>query len=556
MAAEATFVLRAVDATKQAFANVQNSLQRMTNSAQKLTSAFGVGLGVAGIGMMAKSVLDLGGKLNDLSIEAGMTTDSFQGLAYANLQNGLAFEQTAKAAENLRSKIQDAVSGNEAAIKSFQALNLTGEGLRALSINKQWEVIAISLANATDKQAAYNAIADIFGAKIGPKMKETLSQIAAVGFDEISKGFDSIKLTDREIKNIDRAGDSFQVMFAKVKAGAASAFVGAQNYLEKFLTEMERSRMRIRPEGLLIGPMLQEGTPTPTVKAISEEDKSAMEAAKIDAEAAKFAVEHAKTADVSEDRTSRMMRATNDLQAIRNANLQKYEQTISSIRSPLQIYMAEIERITKLEETQGMTVEAASTALGIAGAAYASAAGDAEDMASRILAANENANKAIPAMSHLAQMSSDAGNIIALGFEDAILSGQKLQEVIKGIGRDLLRMVFQQTITAPLAKGIGNVIAGLPFMANGGPVSANSPYIVGERGPELFVPHASGSIVSNSNMNQGGGSAGSSINVNYNIAAGVTRNELAPILEQERRRLKAEIPDMVRRGGAYRSAFA
>ena len=556
MAAEATFVLRAVDATKQAFANVQNSLQRMTNSAQKLTSAFGVGLGVAGIGMMVKSVLDLGGKLNDLSIEAGMTTDSFQGLAYANLQNGLAFEQTAKAAENLRSKIQDAVSGNDAAIKSFEALNLTGEGLRALSIDKQWEVIAISLANATDKQAAYNAIADIFGAKIGPKMKETLSQIAAVGFDEISKGFDSIKLTDREIKNIDRAGDSFQVMFAKVKAGAASAFVGAQNYLEKFLTEMERSRMRIRPEGLLIGPMLQEGLPAPTVKAISEEDKSAMEAAKIDAEAAKFAVEHAKTADVSEDRTSRMMRASNDLQAIRNANLQKYEQTISSIRSPLQIYMEEIERITKLEETQGMTVENAAQALGIAGAAYASASGDVEDMSTRILAANENANKAIPAMSQLAIMSDNAGSIIAQGFEDAILSGEKLQEVIKGIGRDLLRMVFQQTITAPLAKGIGNVIAGLPFMAMGGPVSANSPYIVGEKGPELFVPRASGSIVSNSNMNQGGGSAGSLINVNYNIAAGVTRNELAPILEQERRRLKAEIPDMVRRGGAYRSAFA
>ena len=130
------------------------------------------------------------------------------------------------------------------------------------------------------------------------------------------------------------------------------------------------------------------------------------------------------------------------------------------------------------------------------------------------------------------------------------------QTHLKQIGRDLVRLVFQNVITTPLAKGIGNVINGLPFMAMGGPVSANSPYIVGERGPELFVPHASGSIVSNSNMNQGGGSAGSSININYNIAAGVTRNELAPILEQERRRLKAEIPDMVRRGGAYRSAFA
>ena len=122
---------------------------------------------------------------------------------------------------------------------------------------------------------------------------------------------------------------------------------------------------------------------------------------------------------------------------------------------------------------------------------------------------------------------------------------------------DLIRLVFQNVVTAPLAKGIGGAInAAFGMRAMGGPVSANTPYIVGERGAELFVPHASGSIVSNSNMNQGGGYAGSSINVSYNIAAGVTRNELAPILEQERRRLKAEIPDMVRRGGAYRSAFA
>jgi hypothetical protein len=31
----------------------------------------------------------------------------------------------------------------------------------------------------------------------------------------------------------------------------------------------------------------------------------------------------------------------------------------------------------------------------------------------------------------------------------------------------------------------------------GGPVSSNQPYIVGERGPELFVPGVSGSVVSN-----------------------------------------------------------
>jgi hypothetical protein len=150
----------------------------------------------------------------------------------------------------------------------------------------------------------------------------------------------------------------------------------------------------------------------------------------------------------------------------------------------------------------------------------------------------------------------NAGNILASGFEDAIFSGQKLGEVIRSLGMDLMRMVFQQTVTAPLAAGIsGAILKGFGARAMGGPVNSGSPYVVGEKGPELFVPHSSGSIVPNGAMGSSGGSTGG-VNVTYNIAAGVSRAELVPILEQERRRLKAEIPDMVRRGGSYRSAFA
>jgi tape measure domain-containing protein len=45
------------------------------------------------------------------------------------------------------------------------------------------------------------------------------------------------------------------------------------------------------------------------------------------------------------------------------------------------------------------------------------------------------------------------------------------------------------------------------FRADGGSVNANSPYIVGERGIEMFVPNQSGTIVSNQNMQNIGGSA-------------------------------------------------
>ena len=154
------------------------------------------------------------------------------------------------------------------------------------------------------------------------------------------------------------------------------------------------------------------------------------------------------------------------------------------------------------------------------------------------------------------RLSMEAGAMIAQGFEDAILSGQKLGEVVRSLGRDLVRLVFSQLVTQPLAAGIGGAIkAAFGFRAMGGPVSSGSPYVVGEQGPELFVPHASGTIVPNNKMG-GGGSGSGGVTVNYNIAAGVSRAELVPILDQERRRLKAEIPDMVRRGGGYRAAFA
>lgn len=41
--------------------------------------------------------------------------------------------------------------------------------------------------------------------------------------------------------------------------------------------------------------------------------------------------------------------------------------------------------------------------------------------------------------------------------------------------------------------------------AHGGPVQSGRPFLVGERGPELFVPDISGDIISNGNLGRGGG---------------------------------------------------
>ena len=59
--------------------------------------------------------------------------------------------------------------------------------------------------------------------------------------------------------------------------------------------------------------------------------------------------------------------------------------------------------------------------------------------------------------------------------------------------------------------------SGLIIGAGGGDVYPNQAYLVGERGPEVFVPGGSGSIVPNNRL---GSMGGSSIVINNHFASG------------------------------------
>lgn len=70
---------------------------------------------------------------------------------------------------------------------------------------------------------------------------------------------------------------------------------------------------------------------------------------------------------------------------------------------------------------------------------------------------------------------------------------------------------------APDAVAGGGIFSGagpFQFRADGGPVSAGRPYIVGERGPELFMPRSSGSVYPNDAM----GTSGANIVVNVDAS--------------------------------------
>jgi hypothetical protein len=104
------------------------------------------------------------------------------------------------------------------------------------------------------------------------------------------------------------------------------------------------------------------------------------------------------------------------------------------------------------------------------------------------------------------------GNDIANGLNQGITD--KITEIANNAAyaaRQVMNAV-ESAFSIATSAGAGTAVAG--HRASGGPVDAGQGYIVGEQGPEYFVPRQSGSIIPNG----AGGAGGKTINVTFNYS--------------------------------------
>jgi hypothetical protein len=126
------------------------------------------------------------------------------------------------------------------------------------------------------------------------------------------------------------------------------------------------------------------------------------------------------------------------------------------------------------------------------------------------------------------------GNGIANAFGDAFTAIGKGENPIRALGEALKQLVLDliqaalrafivKAIVNAFAPGLGSVanggalsglLGGIPGFANGGQIMGRQLSIVGERGPELFVPSTSGRIVPNNQLGGISGAAIQSISIN------------------------------------------
>jgi len=163
---------------------------------------------------------------------------------------------------------------------------------------------------------------------------------------------------------------------------------------------------------------------------------------------------------------------------------------LEDIQTPMERYSAHLELLEELLQRGMLSQEEFNRALGRARSAF-------EELEDPVSAFGD-------AVRGQLQRSTDA--VINFSTTSRNSIKQFVVQALADLARLAARMLMVRALSGTLLGPAGLLAGGMiPARALGGPVRAHRPHLVGERGPELFIPPASGTVVPNQHMAAAGG---------------------------------------------------
>lgn len=102
------------------------------------------------------------------------------------------------------------------------------------------------------------------------------------------------------------------------------------------------------------------------------------------------------------------------------------------------------------------------------------------------------------------QVAESVYNNMGSALDNFVETGKfKFSDFARSVIMDLLKIQLRAAATQLFNSVLGTFGFGLPGKAMGGPVMPNQAYIVGERGPEVFLPKSAGNIIPNNKLTSG-----------------------------------------------------
>lgn len=211
----------------------QSSLESGLNKAKASVSSFAASLnglkgsivGAFSTGLMinfAKEAVSLGGKLNDLSGQTGISAERLQKLDFAAKQNGASIDDVSSALKKLSVNMFAGLNGNKQLLESFKSMGISVEDLKSKSADEIFLQIADAVKGSSDPTKTMSDVVTLLGRSADsliPLLANGASGIQAFGEQAAAAG---LIIENGVIAKLDALGDKMEVFNARSKSMWAS----------------------------------------------------------------------------------------------------------------------------------------------------------------------------------------------------------------------------------------------------------------------------------------------------------------------------------------------
>lgn len=536
----------------------EKRLQDLQKSVKGMASDFGLaGVGIAGATTAflawTKATVDGIDALNDFADATGTTVENASALEDVALRTGTSLDTAQAALNKFNMVLKDTKAGDEAS-KIFQRIGLDAERLKGIDPAEALRQTAVALGQFADDGYKARIILELFGKnakEIAPYLKDLGEQsklVAKVTSEEAAAAEAFNKQIYGLQKNITDLSRTAMMPLVKQMSDAADAFnkarqagagfweaqaQGYKQWVANFygmggkqgpvggeVTDVKPSLLRNRQQmGVGGGGGVDWEVFEENRRKASKAAEEAIQKAKDQARAAERLREKERQ-DAWEIEKNNIMQVFEAEAKLREEGKRVYEET----RTPLEKLNTEQARLAELLNQGAIDWDTYSRAVFAASDAYDEAIKKTQDTGKELDEFAKNAAENIQRSMGDTLVDIMEGNFKSIGDGFVKMLNRMVAEALAA---DIARKLF-----GGMVGGEGEGLAGGflkmagAFMgfggakATGGDVMAGSAYLVGEKGPEMFVPRSVGTILPNQASAPG---PTQNINIAITMPAGTNR---------------------------------
>jgi len=558
-----------------------NSVRRNLGSLKGQFAAIGAAAGVI-FGAFSKSAFSAADDLNKLNDQLNISTEALSQYRFVAQQTGVEFNTLTTGLQRLGRRVSEAAQGTGVAKDALAELGVDAQKLNTLELDQQFEVLADAFNQVEDESSKLRLAFKLFDTE-GVRLLRTMKG-GSEAVRELRREADGLGLTleqgvaDKATEAVDAIGRiraQFSAAGKEIIEIFGPALTGLANFLAsnlpRAIKQANRFLVALRIGLVETAAKVQEGLGNEEA-ANNLRDLANVYRDEFD-DISKSLLEFnanigetVNAADFMDDslkRTTESAKEQKKALAELNKELARAKDITEGVRTPLESYNAEVADLEGLYdrgrislETFNRAVEAARESLkdgigidptplqeytrGLADleAAFESAAISFEEYAEGRFKLEEGLDAGVDKVKEKVEESADAldefGKQAARNIQDSFADflfdpfASDLEGMVKGFTDTLRRMAAELAASQILSAfggeaGIAAGITGILGRAVGGPVRGGVPVIVGERGPEVFVPQqGGGNVLAN-------GAGGMNLTLNVTAGGGVSRESASQV---------------------------